>query len=637
MTKRLSFAILLFFICFLLSAQSENRRHVVKPGENVYRISLKYGVSMESIYKANPTSREKILVGETLIIPSGDGNYTQPTTYTVKYGDTKFSLARRFDMSITQLEQLNPQIKNMLAAGQVLKLRPSDEGPSNTEESVASSDSTAAKNTPSTAIESRDNSTQEDVVQIEEEVDTPSESDGTVAKPDDLSTNNKVDLPKPKDEQKVTKSPKIEQNFDSGSELVDYTVQAQETLYGLSKEADITISELLAINPQLKNGVKKGMVIKMPNPNFQGVKSDKGAVNYNTFTGTSIPDLIFTATKQDDNVINFHLPFTLKEYKDFLVKKDSSVFKIRENKKSIDFYQGATLAIKTINDLGFNFVANFYGNEKESVPAASNKVVLFPYLSEFSTLPKKFLDPQLEIINVNSKGLPENTKTYDALPSIELQRRTALEYIKKKRGNVIAISEIDRLDVRKMILDILDNPAIINVDENGQFDEDLVLSKLDKKQMNYVILDSEKSVLFLNATNLLLKSLSNYQINLVMIDKSLFPEEYNVSTKRFNILKTIYPSVNQVTTTPNQLKFKAQYKSIYGEEPTKEAVFGFDIAMDVMLRLSQNSTFEQAINTLDTRYLNLKFDYNQVNNESYQNNGVYMFQYNGYDKIDEIN
>lgn len=45
---------------------------------------------------------------------------------------------------------------------------------------------------------------------------------------------------------------------------VDYKVKKKETLYGLSRKFNISVDELIALNPELADGLKKGQVIKVP-------------------------------------------------------------------------------------------------------------------------------------------------------------------------------------------------------------------------------------------------------------------------------------------------------------------------------------------------------------------------------------
>ncbi|MDZ4669827.1 MAG: LysM domain-containing protein, partial [Phototrophicales bacterium] len=53
--------------------------HVVQAGENLYRISLRYGVSMTAIQQANNIANANLIfVGQRLVIPTG--GTTPPVT-----------------------------------------------------------------------------------------------------------------------------------------------------------------------------------------------------------------------------------------------------------------------------------------------------------------------------------------------------------------------------------------------------------------------------------------------------------------------------------------------------------------------------------------------------------------------------
>jgi LysM repeat protein len=57
-------------------------------------------------------------VGQKLIIPSED-----ETTYMVKPGDTLYSIARKSNISVDKLKQLNNLSNNILSVGQLLIIR----------------------------------------------------------------------------------------------------------------------------------------------------------------------------------------------------------------------------------------------------------------------------------------------------------------------------------------------------------------------------------------------------------------------------------------------------------------------------------------------------------------------------------
>src|SRR5262245_56683633 len=109
--------------------------HVVQPGENLFRISLKYNVSITAIAQRNGiTNVNLIFVGQSLVIPGttgGTGNPPpQPTTppqsnvgtYTVVGGDTLSRIAARFGTTWQAIASLNNIANpNLIFAGQVLQ------------------------------------------------------------------------------------------------------------------------------------------------------------------------------------------------------------------------------------------------------------------------------------------------------------------------------------------------------------------------------------------------------------------------------------------------------------------------------------------------------------------------------------
>jgi len=98
--------------------------HLVQPGENLFRIALRYGVSVSYLQDVNNLgSSTLIYAGQTLTIfgsgctpGSGTGTCVPgtgtpgtggPTSYVVQPGDTLFSIARRFGTTVSALQQAN--------------------------------------------------------------------------------------------------------------------------------------------------------------------------------------------------------------------------------------------------------------------------------------------------------------------------------------------------------------------------------------------------------------------------------------------------------------------------------------------------------------------------------------------------
>lgn len=83
--------------------------HVVQPGETLYSIAARYGTTVQTIAQANGLSNLNLVyVGQRLVIPSGSGSTTATgRTYTVRAGDTLWSIAARHGTTVAMLMQVN--------------------------------------------------------------------------------------------------------------------------------------------------------------------------------------------------------------------------------------------------------------------------------------------------------------------------------------------------------------------------------------------------------------------------------------------------------------------------------------------------------------------------------------------------
>ncbi|HET7578364.1 MAG TPA: LysM peptidoglycan-binding domain-containing protein [Bacillales bacterium] len=89
---------------------------VVQRGETLWEIAHNYGVSVDSIVKANDMPHpNQLVIGQALVIP------TQNRYYTVRRGDSLWAIARRFGTSIEAILRVN-QIQNPAAVNPGMRL-----------------------------------------------------------------------------------------------------------------------------------------------------------------------------------------------------------------------------------------------------------------------------------------------------------------------------------------------------------------------------------------------------------------------------------------------------------------------------------------------------------------------------------
>ena len=100
-----------------------NQTYQVKAGDTLYGISNQFGVSLVDLTKLNNISDNTLFVGQILKIPTSSGtNPNNIFNYTVKKGDTLYSIASRYNTTVNEIKKLNNLTNNDLSLGQILKI-----------------------------------------------------------------------------------------------------------------------------------------------------------------------------------------------------------------------------------------------------------------------------------------------------------------------------------------------------------------------------------------------------------------------------------------------------------------------------------------------------------------------------------
>ena len=99
--------------------------YIVKKGDTLYSIANKYNTTVNELKQLNNLTSNDLQIGESLLIPSGEiieDIMTDNETYTVKSGDTIYSIARNYNTTIDEIKSLNNLTSNLVSVGQVLKI-----------------------------------------------------------------------------------------------------------------------------------------------------------------------------------------------------------------------------------------------------------------------------------------------------------------------------------------------------------------------------------------------------------------------------------------------------------------------------------------------------------------------------------
>lgn len=158
-------AALALAFCLTATARAQGQVHVVQPGENLFRISLRYGVTVNDLMRANGLTSIYIYAGQTLVIPSSaaapvESAQPQPEAsaapgeavyHLVQRGETLFTIGLRYNLPWTRIALANGIRGERVYAGQRL-LIPMGAAPPNAEAAPAAVPAEAS-NSPPAAVQ----------------------------------------------------------------------------------------------------------------------------------------------------------------------------------------------------------------------------------------------------------------------------------------------------------------------------------------------------------------------------------------------------------------------------------------------------------------------------------------------------
>lgn len=92
--------------------------YIVAKGDTLYSIARKYGVSVTDLKRANNLDSNILSIGQQLVIPGETNTFN----YEVKKGDTLYGISKRYNVSVDEIKRLNNLSNNILSIGQILTL-----------------------------------------------------------------------------------------------------------------------------------------------------------------------------------------------------------------------------------------------------------------------------------------------------------------------------------------------------------------------------------------------------------------------------------------------------------------------------------------------------------------------------------
>ncbi len=644
------FLIVIFFQVISISAFSqEYKYHTVESGETVYSIAKSYNIEEEDIYKYNPDAREGLDISAKLVIPLSKKKLEEPVkksevsfkTHKVKPKETLYGISKEYEISIDEIKRYNKELYSReLRKGEEIRI------PQNGMEKAPAAKERRTK----TDIQSQITDTREHVV-------LPKETKYGIARKYGLTVkelealNPKVETLHPGTMLRVGTKVIDDTVILTDEELQFYEVKAKETLYSLSDRFEVSQDSLITLNPALKEGLKTGMVLKVPN---KGVGKDNLAESETEELND--PDKVEEIEAADirlnlfENLNNFDtrdivlmLPYNLhKIEEDSTSRYKDAILNERVLRISLDFYSGVKLAVKKAEELGISTRLKIYDTRQDAGEVSRiisrndfSRVdaVIGPFLQNTTEAAAAKLEAKkIPVINpLSNRSMRKFHNLFQSRPSDNMLLEGMLQYLENNVGdkNLVIIADGKAAQVKSRLINLFPGARTV-IPSNGNVRELNIKEQLKKDEENWVILESSGVGIISSATSALNRLARNYEISLFTTDRNSGYDDVNVSNNDLARLHFHYPSVDKEYDKEISEEFIGAYEEEYGVIPNQYAVRGYDLSLDILLRLGTGKDLYESLDKHKgfTEYNENKFHYIRESDGGFYNDALYIIRIN---------
>lgn len=635
------------FQLFTVSAHSqEYKYHTVKAGETVYSIAQSYNISEEAVYKYNPDARNGIEVSAKLVIPISEGKVAREEevsfrTHKVQRKETLFSLSREYEVSIDDIKRYNPHLySEELRSGEEIKIP----------EKQAVAQNQAPRPQPRTEI----SETREHVVLPKETKFGIARKYGlTVSELEEL--NPKVEVLQPGIMLRVGTDVLDEPVILMDEDFRFYEVKPQETLYSLARRFNVSQDSIKALNPALADGLKTGMVLKVPT-------RDEGVGNLDsdeTEDFSSDADRVFEKLDLEKNITNFSqkqivlmMPLNLNKIEgDSTRAYKKAILDQRVMRISLDFYSGALLAAEKARSLGINVNLRKFDTRQNvgrvnDIINANNfsnvDAVIGPFLQNTTEAAAAKLRTQgVPVISpLSNRSMRPMENLFQSRPTDDMLAEAMLSYLEQKAQgkNLVIIADAGSNAIKNRLSGMFPTARFISP-ENGHVSEGKLGNAMVEGRDNWVILESENVAVLSSATSALNRLARNRNITLFTTNKNNSYDSDAINIQHLAKLNFHYPSVDREYDSETSAEFLENYKERYGSTPNQYAVRGYDLTLDILLRLASAEDLYESFERYRgyTEYHENKFHYSPRSGGGFLNDAVYIVRIDNDLKIRDVN
>jgi ABC-type branched-subunit amino acid transport system substrate-binding protein len=434
-------------------------------------------------------------------------------------------------------------------------------------------------------------------------------------------------------------------SLDNSGKFILHTVEKKQTLYFISKKYNLNPEDIQKANPEISQGLKEGMVIKIPQKEIKNVEPPV------------IPILKEPKVEKKGNEkplsgihVNLFLPFYLNQ-NDSLINKESLVETDELFSKSIpgiEFLSGFQIACDSIIKLGTKVNINIYDTPADSSAAASffaNKqfknaaLWVGPFHSHAASSAAKAVKNSntLLILPYSSpnKVLLGNENVLKITPSLPTGMENLSLQLIDKNKNTQFILVHNALNKEMQIVDLI--KKTFKAQNNDSIKEIIyktvglkgLTGALSKSKNNMIIVASSDQAFVTDLFNKLkVLDTKEYKISVTGMDTWINYDNLDINMiQKLNLQIPANSHINYTDTTTNI--FIKSYREKYNTEPGKYSFSGYDAAMYFIPLLIKygNGAIDKIESTKKT-CLSTSFDFKKTGDDSgFENQSVFILRY----------
>ena len=426
-----------------------------------------------------------------------------------------------------------------------------------------------------------------------------------------------------------------------------YTVQPREGYYRLEQKLGLTRAQLETLNPELLEiNLQQGMVLKIPK-----IQADTSVQQKLQFGAKpSFWDSTFVTP-----VVRIALmaPFRLSRIElDSVIQTKKTLSERNLTTVALDFYAGMLHAADSLNKVGLSVELTVFDTENQRyiVEQILNQndfsqfdAVIGPFTQgNLSRLAQAMAFFNIPVVSpMTTRDIKASKVTFNTIPSKRSLSKRLSTYIDSLDANtdnpcILIISDHKNRKTEFKLKEQFPLAEIIRPDADfGYVKPDVVDSLLTPTRPNWVFLETEDLNLVTGMTSMLnAQQRDDRKVQLFTHYRSGTYDDSNVSQAHLGNLRFTYPSYFHEKRDSIRIKFDENYKERFGKTPNRTAVKGFDVLIDVALRIAVKRTLTGGVSLGLGEQLQHRFEYKFMPTGGYENIATYTIQHQGFEMIE---